>query len=223
MIQKELNIGSAAKHKIIHEELHMKKVVCRLFPHYLIEHQKEECVRISKVTIKLLNGGGHHLISKTDDETNIPFFDIPTRQESKIWVFKIDPTPTMVKRQRATKKVMYAVFLRSTGLIKAIKLEGQKTVTANAYITKCLPEILQEVDVRGRMLQHVHSTGLTVKILRQKQIEVIEHPPYSPDLAMSINLLFSSVPRNEWFEAFNKGKIHPQEDNDVGGDYFEHS
>ncbi|GFX15416.1 hypothetical protein TNCV_3303451 [Trichonephila clavipes] len=52
----------------------------------------------------------------------------------------------MVKRQRATKKVMHAIFFRSTGLIKVIKLEGQKTVAENWYTSKCLPEILQEVN-----------------------------------------------------------------------------
>lgn len=38
-------------------------------------------------------------------------------------------------------------FFRSTGLIKAIKLERQKTVTVNWYNTKWLPEILQEVNL----------------------------------------------------------------------------
>lgn len=255
MIQKELNIGSAAIHKIIHEELHMKKVVSRWVPHNLTEHQKQERVRISKETLKLLNDGGHRIISKivTGDETYIPFFDVPTRQESKVWVFEDDPTPTMVKRQRALKKVMYAVFFRSTGLVKAIKLEGQKTVTANWYTTKCLPEILQEVNVRGLMLHHdnasSHTAGLTVEFLKQKQIKVIEHPPYSPDLAMcdfwlffnlkknlrgrrfhseeeidvAINAFFSSIPRNEWLEAFNLWKIRLQKCIDAGGDYFEHT
>ncbi|GFW19679.1 uncharacterized protein TNCV_1605701 [Trichonephila clavipes] len=85
---------------------------------------------------------------------------------------------------------MYAVFFRSTGLIKAIKLEGQKTVTANWYFTKCLPEIPQEVNVRGLMLHHdsaaSHTAGLTIEFLRQKQIKVIEPPPYSPDIPMCV-------------------------------------
>ena len=38
MIQKELNIGSAAMHKTIHEELYMKKLVCRWVPHDLEKH-----------------------------------------------------------------------------------------------------------------------------------------------------------------------------------------
>ncbi|GFU34158.1 uncharacterized protein TNCV_3199501 [Trichonephila clavipes] len=99
MIPKEINFGSAAIYKIIHEELHMKKVACRWVPHNLTEHQKEESVRISKKSLKLLNDGGHRIISKTvtGDETYKPFFYIPTRQESKLWVFEDDPTPTMVK------------------------------------------------------------------------------------------------------------------------------
>ncbi|GFS71304.1 hypothetical protein TNCV_5050501 [Trichonephila clavipes] len=34
---------------------------------------------------------------------------------------------------------------RSTGLIKSIKLEGQKTVTENWYTTKCLPEFSKKL------------------------------------------------------------------------------
>ncbi|GFW63727.1 uncharacterized protein TNCV_4940191 [Trichonephila clavipes] len=96
-------------------------------PHNLTEHQKEE--RVRKETLNLLNDGGYRIISKivTGDEAYIPFCDVPTLQESKVWIFEDDPTPTMVKRQRAMKKV----FFRSTELVKAIKLEGQKRVTAN--------------------------------------------------------------------------------------------
>ncbi|GFW98811.1 histone-lysine N-methyltransferase SETMAR [Trichonephila clavipes] len=155
--------------------------------------------------------------------------------------------------QRAMKKVMYAVvFFRSTGLIETIKLEGQKTTTANWYSTKCLPEILQEVNVRGIMLHHdsasSHTAGLTAKFLKQKRIKGTEHLPYSPYLAMcdfwlfinlkknlrgcrfyseedidvDINAFFSSIPRNEWFQTFNLWKILIQKCIHAGGDYFEH-
>ncbi|GFV94399.1 histone-lysine N-methyltransferase SETMAR [Trichonephila clavipes] len=39
-IQKKLSIGSAAIRTIIHEELHMKKVVCRWVTHNLIEQSE---------------------------------------------------------------------------------------------------------------------------------------------------------------------------------------
>ncbi|GFU88188.1 uncharacterized protein TNCV_845811 [Trichonephila clavipes] len=68
-----------------------------------------------------------------------------------------------MKRLRTMEKVMYAVFLRSTRLVKAIKLEGQKTVTANWYTTKCLPEILQEVNARELMLHHGNASFHTAR------------------------------------------------------------
>ena len=67
-------------------------------------------------------------------------------------------------------------------------MEGQKTLTAIWYTTKCDPEILQELNVTGQSLHHDNASsrtvGLAVKFLKQKQIKVIQHPPYSPDLVM---------------------------------------
>ncbi|PRD23705.1 UNVERIFIED_CONTAM: Histone-lysine N-methyltransferase SETMAR [Trichonephila clavipes] len=63
IIQKELDIKYATVHKIIHGELHMKKVVCRWVPHNLTEHQKKRSVSESIKTLKLLNDGGHRIIS----------------------------------------------------------------------------------------------------------------------------------------------------------------
>lgn len=94
-----------------------------------------------------------------------------------------------------------------------------------------------------------HTARLTVEFLEQKHIKVIEHPPYSPDLAMcdfwlffnlkknlrgrrfhsedeideAIKAYFASIPRNGWLEAFKLWKIRLQKCIDVGGDYFEHS
>ena len=203
----------------------------------------------------MLNGGSHRIIFKivTGDETYIPFFDVPTRQESKVWIFEDDTTPTMVKRQRALKKVMYAFFFRRMGLVKVIKLEEQKTITANWYTNKCLPEILQKMNVRGLMLHlenaSSHTSGLTVEFLKQKQIKLIEHPPYSPylimcdfwlvfnikkklcgrrfhsegDIDVAKNAFSSSIPRNKWFETFNLWKIRLQKCIDAVGNYFEHT
>ncbi|GFV36901.1 uncharacterized protein TNCV_4766991 [Trichonephila clavipes] len=70
---------------------------------------------------------------------------------------------------------------RSTGLVKPNKLDGQKAVTANWYTVQCLPEILQEVNVKGLLAHHgnpfSHTAKLTVEFLKQKQIKVTEHPP----------------------------------------------
>ncbi|GFS82020.1 histone-lysine N-methyltransferase SETMAR [Trichonephila clavipes] len=117
----------------------------------------------------------------------------------------------MVKRQRAMKKVTHALFFISTELVKAIKLEGQKTVTVNWYTTKCLSEFLQEVNVRGLML-HLDNTssntaGLTAEFFKQKQIKVVEPPSYSPGLAMCDFLLFFNLKKNLRGRRFHSEEI----------------
>ena len=139
----------------------------------------------------------------TGDETYKPFFDVPTRQESRVRSHEDEATPTVVKKQRAMKKVMYAVFFRSTGLVKAIKLEGQKTVTATWYTNVCLPEIVELVPNRGLMLHHdnasSHTATQTVQFLHQRGVKTIEHPPYSPDLAMcDFWLFFNLKKKSSW-------------------------
>ncbi|GFX06499.1 uncharacterized protein TNCV_3017331 [Trichonephila clavipes] len=55
MVQKKLKIGSEAIHKLIHDELYMKKVSYRWVPHNLTSSPKEERVRIVEDAIQHLN------------------------------------------------------------------------------------------------------------------------------------------------------------------------
>ena len=48
MIKKELHIESPAIHQIIHEELRIKKLVCRWVLHDLTKKQKAECTETAK-------------------------------------------------------------------------------------------------------------------------------------------------------------------------------
>lgn len=71
--------------------------------------------------------------------------------------------------------------------VKTIKLEGKKTTAVKWYTSKCLPEILQEVNVKGIMLPHDNASSntarSTVELVEQKHFKVIEDPTYSPDFA----------------------------------------
>lgn len=254
VIEHQLKIGSSAVKTIIHDHLHLKKVVSRFVPRHLSDFQKAERVRICHETLNLLNNGGHQIFSKivTGDETYIPFFDVPTRQESRVWIHEDEETPTMTKKQRAMKKVMYAVFFRSTGLVNAIKLDGQKTVTAKWYTEKCLPEVFSRVPHKRIMLHHdnasSHTAALTLQFLAGKNIKVIEHPPYSPDLAMcdfwlffglkknlrgrrfsseeeidtAVHAYFEGIPKEDWLGAFKLWKERMVKCIIAEGNYFEH-
>ncbi|GFU29620.1 hypothetical protein TNCV_2408461 [Trichonephila clavipes] len=63
-------------------------------------------LKLTSRTLLLWANGDHRIISKIakDDETYKPFSDDLTRQESKLWVFEENITPTMVKSRRTMKK-----------------------------------------------------------------------------------------------------------------------
>lgn len=86
---------------------------------------------------------------------------------------------------------MYAVFLRSTGLGKAIKLVGQKTVMAFWYTQRCLPDVLQGLRIRGLMLHQ-----MSLNFLKKNKARVIELSPNSIDLAMYSFWLFLNLQKN---------------------------
>lgn len=77
-------------------------------PPQLVEHENPEHVIICKETLKLFNDSGHCFILKfiTDDEKCIPcFFFVPTCQGIKAWLLEYNLKPTIVKIQRAMKKI----------------------------------------------------------------------------------------------------------------------
>ncbi|GFX22554.1 uncharacterized protein TNCV_2784891 [Trichonephila clavipes] len=163
ILQKDFNIVSAVIHKIIHEELHTKKVVCRWVPHNQTEQQKVERVRISKETLQLLNDNGHRIISKivTSDETYIPFFDVPTRQESKVWVFEDDPTPTMVKRQLAMEKAMHAIFSNFSWSKPSTIRQKRSPLSGGCYWFKKIPLDLSPNYITKPTEEHLTTKYLT--------------------------------------------------------------
>ncbi|GFX14865.1 histone-lysine N-methyltransferase SETMAR [Trichonephila clavipes] len=168
-------------------------------------HQREDISALDRFnehrcpTRRVFSGTGHELV---------------TRQATIRYLYH-SATAATLKRRRDSHK-----SFKKYGLIKAIKLEGQKTVTSNWHTTKCLPEILQEVNVRGLMLYHdkasSHTARLTVELLQQKEIKVIEHPPYSLDLAMFGFWLFIDLKKNL------RGRRFPSEEIDVAKMPFFH-
>lgn len=109
------------------------KITLSLNSYILTEYPKAEYARICKETLKLFNDGEHRLVFKiiTGDETHIPFLCTLQSVKKVNYGSLKKPKATMEKRQRSMNTVMHAVYFRSTALVKAIKLEGQKAVTAN--------------------------------------------------------------------------------------------
>jgi hypothetical protein len=192
---------------------------------------------------------GSRLIDKiiTGDETYVHYYDVPTRTETKIRVFEDETPPQVVNREKTIGKVLHVLFFNTEGLVQAVKLKGQKSVTALWYTTKCLPRVFENAARRGLLLHHdnapSHTANLTTQYLAENKIKTVPHPAYSPDLAMCDFWLFAGlkrnlrcptfrseeeldaavmdyfefIPKSEWREAFAKWKKRMQRCIEAGG------
>lgn len=253
-LERETKISRGSLHSILHDSLGVHKVMSRFIPHRLTETEKKARVDICRENLKLWKNYGARVVERiiTGDETYVHYYDAPTRSETKIWVFEDEEPPEVVKRSRTIGKVLYAVFFRCSGLVQAIKLEGQKSVTALWYTTSCLPKVFQDASKKNLLLLHdnasSHTAKLTTEFLQANHIKTIPHPPYSPDLAMCDFWLFSglkrslrgrsfhseeeldaavfhffdSIPENGWREAFDMWKSRMERCIEAHGDYIEH-
>ena len=137
----------------------------------------------------------------TGDESWIYCYEPETKQQSTVWVFQSEPNPTKVVRGRSTSKQMIACFFGINGHVATVSLEQRRSVTSEWYTTICLPEVVSEIrktNRRRRIILHhdnasSHTAAKTIDYLKAQKVELMSHPPYSPDLAPCDYFLFPHV------------------------------
>jgi len=212
-IEASLGISMTSIHKILHEHLAVKKVCSRWIPHNLTIDQKLARVDWCKATLKKYDRGASHAVYNiyTGDETWIYAYEPETKQQSTVWMFEGEDNPTKVARTKSTSKKMVATFFGISGHIATIPVEGRRTVNSEWYTTVCLPEVfsrIRKINRRRRIILHhdnasSHTSSETTEYLYAKNVELMGHPAYSPDLAPADFYLFPTIKkklRGEWFE-----------------------
>ena len=205
-IQATLGIGSSTVNKILHEHLDVRKRCSRWVPHALNEDQKRGRVEWCLSMMERFDGGRSKSTWRivSGDETWVYQFDPETKQQSSVWVFPGDPIPVKYKRTRSTGKQMVASFIAKSGHVATVELQDRRTVTSDWYVHQCLPRVLEAWRMRrpgtgtlGLMLHHdnasAHTAHVTTDFLASEGVQLLSHPPYSPDLAPCDFFLFPHV------------------------------
>jgi len=168
------------------------------------------------------------------------------------------PPGTVVRQGRFEPKSMITVFFKSTGPVLVDCMERGKTITAAYYVKNCLKPLVKALKkerptsgTKSMKMLHdnarPHVARTVISYLEQEHIAVIDHPPYSPDLAPCDFWLFSyikrqlddhnsesslktqitkileNIPASEYRKTFTKWIERMQLCIDHDGDYFEHS
>ena len=110
---------------------------------------------------------------------------------------------------------MFCIFFSVDGVITRFVVPKGQTVTADLYTNEILPEVFSNFkEKRGRttvrdvMLHHdnaaPHKARIVTEYLHNERVELLPHPPYSPDLAPCDFFLFPRIKKELKGRRFDK-------------------
>lgn len=204
-IASHTGISRGSVHMVVHDHLKFRKVSARWVPRQLKQEQRAVRMIMSLDNLQRYNEEGGEMLSRivTGDETWVHHYQPESKQASMQWKHKDSPTPTKFKVVPSAGKVMATVFWDMKGVLLVEFHEHGTTVTAASYssllgrlkiaIRNKRPGLL----TRGVLLLHdnarPHTARLTLEAIDNLGLEVLSHPPYSPDLAPSDFHLFGPL------------------------------
>jgi len=137
------------------------------------------------------------------DETWIHHYTPDSKQQSKQWTEAGCSAPKKTRSVPSAEKVMALVFWDAEGIFFSDYLEKGKTITGE-YYSNLLTRLDEKIREKRPSLQKkkiifhqdnapAHNSVLAMGKLRDLHYELLEHPPYSPDLAPSDFCLFPKL------------------------------
>ncbi|CAH1961298.1 unnamed protein product [Acanthoscelides obtectus] len=235
-IEASLKISKTSIQKNLHAELGVRK---------LVSQQKAARVNWCQKTLDRFNSGNSKNVYSIagGDESCIYCYE----PESK----RSEEKPTKVIRSRSVSKKMVS----KASHIATIPLNEQRTVTAEWYTTICLPNVitdLRKINPERRIILHQdnassHTAQKTRQYLTEENVELLDPPPYNPDLGPNDFFTFPKIknrlrgqrfqspeeavdafknavldlPANEWNKCFEDWFERIQMCINLRGEYFE--
>jgi [histone H3]-lysine36 N-dimethyltransferase SETMAR len=207
-IEAETQLSHGTISKIIHEYLKMKKVISRWVPHELTPEQKRLRVEICRNFLDKIRNKSWRLCDIfTGDETWIYHRQLGRKASNSCWLREDQSPGTVVKRDQHEPKTLFSIFFRSNGPLIVHSVGKGETVDSFYYIDNCLEPAVKEIKIQradsgthGMKLLHdharAHDAQEVTNYLKQEHINLIPHPPYSPDLSPCDYWLNDYIKRN---------------------------
>ncbi len=195
-ISNELRVSTGLVHKIIHNDLQFNKTCARWVPRQLTEVHKNIRLRICTELLQRYQNEGEAFLEQivTTDETWVHHYEPETKQQSMMWKHSDSPTVKKFKTRASANKVMLTLFWDMKGPLLCDYLEERRTINAEYYSNLLKIHLRPKIRTkrrgaitRGVILQQdnasSHTAALTQNTIEELGWELLQHPPYSPDLA----------------------------------------
>ncbi len=203
-IADKLNLKKSSVHNILKKDLQLSKLAPKMIPKILTEEQKRFRVQLCEMNLASLKDNPDLMATVvTGDESWVSVLEVETKQSSSQWLPKgTVQRPQKAMRQRATWKSMLTVFFDVKGAVLTEFLPPGQTVDCDSYI-EVLGRLRENIrhkrpllwgrgqvrrgKARPFLLHHdnasSHTGVLTLAYIGEQNMEMLPHPPYSPDLA----------------------------------------
>ena len=128
-------ISEGSVQTILKKRLDLRKVCARWVPHLLTEEQKTQRLKCALELLKTYKGCNSRVISNllTGDETWVHMFELQRRADNKQWKRKDQKHPCIANRTISSKKMLYAIFFNSSGVVVQVPCPSGYTVTGQFY------------------------------------------------------------------------------------------
>jgi len=204
-IKAETSLSHFTINHIIHDCLKMRKITSRWVPHFLNAENRAKRVRVCHEWLDKIKNGSWRLSDiVTGDESSFYWLQIGHKQTNSSWVGEGESPRTVVRRDRYEPKTMVSIIFRRSGIDQITYWDKGDTVTSESYIKDCLKPLVRTLGEQrsksgchglkfhqDNAIPHVASTVIT--FLKDHEFIIMDHPPYSPDLAPSDFWLFDYI------------------------------
>ena len=195
MMEEALNISRETIRTILHEDLGKTKVCAKFVPHTLRSDQKSMRINHSRDIVAAAANNPNFLKSMvTGDETWCFQYDPETKRQSAEWKSKNSAQAKKVRKVPSKIKTMLITFFDSKDIIHKEFVPTGQTITG-AYYLEVLKRLMGRIhrirpeyrDPEDWSLLHdnapSHTSLIVCQFLARNRVSVLNHPPYSPDLA----------------------------------------
>ena len=202
----DISVGSA--HHLLTEDLNLSRICARWIPRLLTGEQKANRVSICEQLREKVRRDPEYLDNViTADETWIYMYDPETKQQSTQWVEKGGPPPKKARGNKSAAKTMIITFFNKEGMVYNHVVPNKQTVNAQYYVDVLRKLIRPHIQrkrpqyTKGRWKLHrdnarPHTAKVVTEFLEERKIEIVPHPPYSPDLAPCDFHLYPTLKKN---------------------------
>ncbi len=207
-IAAEAQVSTGTAHTILKDDLGLLKKAPKFVPRILTEEQKCHCVQLCRENLKEAQDPLFLWTIMTRDESWFSVLEPEQKVSSLQWVGKKEKHPRKALCSCQVRKTMMEVFFDNQGVVHLEFLPPKMTVTAKVYmgiLSRLREAIRRKRPVLWQNNQYrilhdnapAHTATPTFAAMVETSMNVVNHPPYSPDLA----------PADFWFFPFLKSQI----------------